>query len=341
MNSHRISKCRVLLFSLAELFVVGGGAICAQSSATISSNVDQTASITSHGASSNRTLGSGPVALPEDFSKLRLAPGFVLQMSVFGAPELNQALPVDAVGDVSVPLIGRVHVLGETLREAETQIASELLDQQMLINPHVALEITAFSQHPVLVAGEVQQPGKIQLLAPRPVLDVIAQAGGVTTAAGGDIEVRHSEPGAADTITHVAYTNGKTPEGASNVLVAPGDTVYVRRAGVVYVLGAVQRPGGYLMVNGGALTLTQAVALAFGPTPVASTGTAFVVRSENGTLSQIPVALKDSERGRTNPFSLQDGDMVYVPTSKLKSALINSSTILSSAASAAIYTIRP
>jgi polysaccharide export outer membrane protein len=259
-------------------------------------------------------------------------------MSVFNVPELSQQLHVDDAGDVSIPLIGSVHVANDTLREAEQKITSALLQQQMLTNPHVSLEITAFSQQPVLVAGEVQQPGNIQILAPRPVLDVIATAGGVTTAAGGEIEIRHPQATGPDLVRHIPFTNGRDPAEAREAVVSPGDTVYVRRAGVIYVLGAVNHPGGYLMVNGGALTLTQAVALAGGASPIAATTTAVVVRPQGGSVQKIQVPLKEAERGGDPPYPLQNGDMVFIPTSKLKAALINSSAVLSSAASAVIYT---
>jgi len=113
--------------------------------------------------------------------------------------------------------------------------------------------------------------------------------------------------------------------------------VFVRRAGVIYVLGAVVHPGGYLMVNGGNLTLTQAIAAAAGTTPVASPSNTIIVRKNGTELIQLRPQLTKEQRGLVASMPLQDGDMVYVPTSKIKSALINSSMVISSAASAAIY----
>jgi polysaccharide export outer membrane protein len=250
---------------------------------------------------------------------------------------MSQRLSVDDVGDLEVALAGRVHVDGDTLREAEQKIARALVSKQMMNAPVVTLEITAFVPHSVLVAGEVQQPGKIQALAPRPLLDVIASAGGVTTAAGGDIEIHHPKPDSTEDVRHIPYANGKEPMEAQAALVYPGDSVFVRRAGVIYVLGAVYRPGGYLMVNGGELTVTQAIALASGTTPVAATSGTIIVRKQGNALVQLHPELGKAQKGELLPTALLDGDMVYVPNSKLKSALINSSTVLSSAASAGIY----
>jgi polysaccharide biosynthesis/export protein len=302
----------------------------------VPSNLEQTAGITSRGAqpaASTATL----TALPEDISKMRLVPGLVMQMSVFGAPEMAQALTVDDSGDVAVPLAGLVHVQGDTLREAETRIAHALEEKQMINDAEVSLQLMAYTPRSVVVAGEVQQPGRIQLLAPRPLLDVLASAGGVTTAAGGDIEVRHPVPDRPDEVRHIPYANGKEPTEAEYALVYPGDSIFVRRAGVIYVLGAVTRPGGYLMVNAGKLNLTQAIATAYGTTAVASPKRTIIIRREGDKLVRMQLDLNREQRGEAAPFPLQDGDMVYVPTSKVKSALINSSAVLSSAASAAIY----
>jgi polysaccharide biosynthesis/export protein len=336
---------RIDRFRFSVRFREMGGWLCAcvavavwgtAAAQEVQSSLEQTAGITSRGAQPVANAAT-LTALPEDISKMRLMPGLVLQMSVFGAPEMTQALSVDDRGDVAVPLAGLVHVQGDTLREAETRIARALEEKQMINDPEVSLQLMAYTPRTVVVAGEVQQPGRIQLLAPRPLLDVLASAGGVTTAAGGDIEVRHPVSGAPDEVSHIPYANGKEPTAAESALVYPGDSIFVRRAGVIYVLGAVTRPGGYLMVNAGKLTLTQAIATAYGTTPVASPNRTIIIRRQGDKLVRMQLDLNKEQRGEAAPLPLQDGDVVYVPTSKVKSALINSSAVLSSAASAAIY----
>ena len=339
---HDTVQALLLRVGATALFLFSTEAALSQANVTLPSNLDETANVTSRGGSRGvLSSGTGPVALPEDFSQLRLGPGFKLQMSVYDVPEMSSPLRVDDEGNVSIALIGELHVADDTLHAAEQKIAAALIRQEMLVAPHVTLEITAFPQLQVVVTGEVQQPGKIAILKPRPVLDLIALSGGVTTAAGGEIEIHHPQVGAADTVQHIPYANGREPDEARLAMVAPGDTVFVRRAGVIYVLGAVNHPGGYLMVNGGKMTLPQAVSLAAGASPIAATKTAVIVRKGAGdSITRQEAPLKGDERGEVPPFQLQDGDMVYIPTSKIKAALINSSTILSSAASAAIYTAR-
>jgi len=134
----------------------------------------------------------------------------------------------------------------------------------------------------------------------------------------------------------VNYAPGKSSADAEKALVSPGDTVYVPRAGVIYVLGAVNRPGGYLMANGGMLDLPQAVALALGVSPVGSSKSVVVVRKRDGRIDEYHLRLDEMQRGKLETFALTDGDMVYIPTNKVKSVLINSSSVLSAAASATI-----
>ena len=314
------------------------GIAAAQASPILSSNVEQTASTTSRGRSAPTSGSNGPTALPDDFTKLVIAPGFVLEFDVFGVGEMTHELNVDSEGNVIVPLIGSVHVAGNTLRQAELRMNTLLVEAQMIKSPQVSLRIVAFAKQSVTVAGEVQNPGRVQLLAPRSLLDVLALAGGETTAAGGQVEIRRPS---ADGLTVnkvelVSYASGKDSEAAQTALVYPGDEVYVQRAGVVYVLGAVERPGGYLMLNGGKLSVPQAIALALGTTSVASSKEAVIVRKSNGQISQLTVPLKKQQTGQAPSVALSDGDMLYIPTSKLKAALVNSQNVISSAASAGI-----
>jgi len=329
-------KCihNLLIAQAGALLVFGTVCRAQQVSPAISSNLEQTAGTTSTRRS--LTASAGPTVLPDDFTKLRLNTGYQLELEVYGAPEMSCSLRVDDDGNVTVPLVGAVHVAGDTLHEAEKAIAHELVAKEMINSPNVHLKISAFAAGTITVSGEVQSPGKLQLLAPRTLLAVLADAGGETTAAGGHVEIHHTQPGGTEQIVRVTYAHGKDTTEAEKALVSPGDTVYVPRAGVIYVLGAVNRPGGYLMVNGGTLNLPQAVALAMGVSPVASSKSVVVVRKQEGQVGEYHLRLDEMQSGKAETFALKDGDMVYVPSSKVKSALINSSSVLSAAASAAI-----
>jgi polysaccharide biosynthesis/export protein len=317
-------------------FTVATRTAPAQTGVMLPSAVSDTAPVGTRVAHASPS-SSGMNVLPEDIAKLKLAPGHVLQMSVFNAPEMTETLFVDDTGNVDVPLVGLVHVEGDSIREAEHKIAESLVQQQFMYAPDVRLQVTAFSPHFVVVAGEVLQPGRLSLMGPSSLFDVLAQAGGLTTAAGGDIELRHTGADGQVDVKHVAYANSKEPDAARAALVYPGDSIFVRRAGVVFVLGAVNRPGGYLMVDGGSLTLPQAIAFAGGTTPVAALSNAIILQHSGTGYVRVEVKLGKQEQAKLAPQALHDGDMIFVPTSKVKSTLINTSSVLSSAASAAIY----
>ena len=282
---------------------------------------------------------NGVMAAPEGLERLKIAPGFLLQMEVYSTPEMSTELRVDEQGDVSVPLVGSVHLAGETVPEAQKTIAKALVDKEILKAPQVTLNLRQFAARNISVLGEVHSPGRIQLLAPEPLGDVLALVGGETIAAGNDIEIQHREATGAMAARHVNYVQGKDQTALHSELIEPGDTVLVHRAGIVYVVGAVNKPGGYLMVNGGSINVVQAIALAGGTTLQASAKWAVIVRKQGSGLVQFKVPLNKIQKGEASPVQLEWNDAVYVPTSTWKSVLINGSAIVGAAASAVVFRV--
>jgi polysaccharide biosynthesis/export protein len=305
-----------------------------QQGAAISANVDENA------ASIRRPQAQVPVAVvpvPEGFENLRLGPGSLLQMDIYGIPEMSVQLRVDFRGSVTIPLIGAVPVAGDTVAEAQDAIAKEFADREIFKDPQVNLSILQFSARNITVLGEVQSPGRVQLLGPEPLGDVLALAGGETSAAGNDIEIQHRSANGEIDLHHIEYAQGRDSAILQETSVEPGDTILVHRAGIIYVLGAVNRPGGYLMVNGGTLNVVQAISLAGGETLQSSTRCAVVVRRLGNSFVQIKVPLGRMEKGDAPPISLQIDDALYIPASAWKSFVINGSNVLSAAAAASIY----
>jgi polysaccharide export outer membrane protein len=306
-----------------------------QSPVAVPANIAETSSnATRRPQASNETELQ---SVPEGFEKLHLSPGYLLQMDVYDVPEMSTELRIDAQGSVTVPLVGGVHVEGDTVPEAQEAIAKALVEKKILRNPQVTINVLQFSSKYVSVLGEVLSPGRLQLLAPEPLENVIALAGGETISASSDIEIQHPGENAEVTIKHVAYVQGGDLTTLQSAQVEPGDTVLVHRAGVIYVLGAVNRPGGYLMVNGGSLSVIQAVTLAGGITLQAAAKWAVIVRKQGDGYVQFKVPLGAMETGGAAPVQLQANDALYVPVSTWKAVLVNGSNVLSAATSAAIY----
>ncbi|HEY0784929.1 MAG TPA: polysaccharide biosynthesis/export family protein [Acidobacteriaceae bacterium] len=309
-----------------------------QAAPVITSNLDQASAALSKAPSAVPAAG-GPTLLPEDFSKVPLTAGTLLDLRIYRVPEMSGSLRVDEAGQITVPLLGKVDVLGKTAAVLQVELASALAAQGLLVWPQVNVDVLQYAVQSTTVLGEVQMPGRVTLQAPKPLSSVLAMAGGQTIAAGNDIEIQHiGEPSHPAPYTeHASYLRDVGPDSVSQVIVYPGDTVYVRRAGIVYVLGAVNRPGGYLMVDRGSLDLTQVLALAQGTTVIASTRKVWIVRRQQGTVTATPVAYAKVAKGKLAPPILQPEDVVYVEISKLKAAAVNGSAVLSAAASASIY----
>jgi polysaccharide export outer membrane protein len=291
-------------------------------------------------SASSVTRSTGVMPVPEDFATLKIAPGFLLNLDVYDESDLSTQLRVGPDGNIMLPLAGPVHVAGDTLAEARQQIEERFKSAKILKNPQVILDIAQYATMIIPVLGEVNSPGRLQLLAPHSLLDLISFAGGETALAGNRIEVRHQVNGQTSIAT---YHYGKDSNGSSisNVIIENGDTVIVPRAGIVYVLGAVFRPGGYLMQEDGALDVAQALALAMGTTLQAKTSEIRVIRrKESGEYVEFTLSYSAMTRGKITPPQLQPQDIVYVPVSKPKAILTSGTEILSAATSATIYTLR-
>lgn len=287
----------------------------------------------------SHSASTGIMAVPEDFSKLTLSSGFLLSMTVYDMPEISGELRVDDLGNVDVPMSGELHVAGMTLPQAKLAIQQKLSDAEILKNPKINLDVVQYAGDNVTVTGEVASPGRIQLLAPHSLSDVLGMVGGETQLAGNTIEVRRTVDGNLQT-QEVKYSRstGNTDD-IKAFMVKPGDTITIPRAGIVYVMGAVNRPGGYVMQEDGKLNVTQALSLAMGTTINASVESIRVVRKDaQGKLTEIHVPYGAISKGKAEPITLQAQDMVYVPVSKIKTVFSQGLGIMSSTASALIYT---
>ena len=123
----------------------------------------------------------------------------------------------------------------------------------------------------------------------------------------------------------------------ADILVRPGDTVIVPKAGIVYVLGDVAHPGGYVMQNDSQLTVLQAIALAAGASKTASEKSVRLVRNIDGISHAADLPLRDMERGRDPDVPLQANDILYVPFSLMKNISLGIADITAAASSALIY----
>jgi polysaccharide export outer membrane protein len=308
----------------------------AQAAGGSTSSLSTTGLASSSGKTQTPSQGQGPIVVPKDLSELRIAPGDLLNVSVYDAPEFTNSYRVDPAGDLTIPLCGKVNLLGLTLTEAAKRLEAALKNGQILVQPQVNVDVAQFAGQYVTVMGEVVTPGRVALIAPTTLGEILAEAGGVTPLAGARIKIRH---GANDAVPEedVPYSRSQNSRGAASILVRPGDSVIVPRAGIVYILGAVNKPGGYVMQEDGKLNVAQALALSGGTVLQANTGGLRVIRrNPDGTVLDFPLSYNAITKGTQTPLLLQAQDIVYVPMSKVKATFSTATGIISSAASAAI-----
>ena len=268
-------------------------------------------------------------------SALVIGPGDELEVTVYGAPDLSGRARVSADGNVSMPLIGYVRIAGLSSSEAEEAIEAVLRQNNVVNNPQVSVYVKEYTSSGISVAGEVAKPGFYSAVGPHRLFDVLQAAGGPTDRAANKVVISHRDQKDATTLS---ISKNPAEMTASNVELQPGDTVVVPKAGIVYVLGEVTRPGGYVLNSTGGITVLQVVAVAGGPTHVASAGKTRLLRRTGNGLQEQQIDLKKLLRGKANDVSVRDEDILFVPTSGMKTAL-NARSLIATVGTAAIYRV--
>jgi len=297
-------------------------------------------------------------APPTDSAKYRIGSDDVLDINVFAAPELNRQVRVSSGGEISLPLLGQVRAAGLTPVYLESTL-QDVLRRTYMKDPHVSVFVRDLQSHPVSVMGAVRAPGVFQVRGPRTLLEILSLAGGLSDDAGDTAIIMHgagandeSSPEHQATLedspqpflsvrdvnsfdSRIDQSN-PSPETSIQVnlrdlldstdadynpVVRPGDIVKVTRAGVVYVLGEVRKPGGFALKSSEKLSVLQAIALSEGLTRTAAKSGARVIRTdpETGERKEFGIDLNKIMKGKDPDLVLESKDIVFVPNSAAKS----------------------
>ena len=272
-------------------------------------------------------------------STVRLGTGDLIEVSVYNVPELDTKTRVSSTGDVYLPLIDYVHVGGLTIDEAETVIERRLDQGGFVKGPHVQLFVHEYTSEGASILGEVSRPGVYPVLGEQKLFDLISAAGGFSERAGKSITItRRARP---DKPVTVPISRNLEEHPDSNIPVFAGDTISVRRADVIYVVGEVSRPSGFLM-DSGHLSVLQAIALAGGTTSTAKLNGARIIRKGPSGLTEVPVPLKKLLRAKANDLPMEAEDILFVPTSAQKFfAGRSAEAAMQLATAASLIAIRP
>ncbi len=271
-------------------------------------------------------------AVDESTPDSRLGTGDLLDISVYNVPELNTKSRLGNNGDVYLPLIDYVHLAGLTVAEAQALIEKRLSDGGFVKNPHVTLNVDQSVSQGASLLGEIARPGVYPIIGEPRLLDVISAAGGFTASAGNSITVTHRNQ--SDKPVTVSLNRKLTDNPASNIAVSPGDTILVHKADLVYVVGEVGRPSGFLM-NSDNLTVLKAIALAGGTTRLAKMNGVRILRKGPNGMTETPIELKKMLQAKVPDIPLRPDDILFVPSSVGKMVMTRSVDLALQAASAA------
>jgi len=267
---------------------------------------------------------------------LTIGPGDLLHLKVLEAPDLEQAARVNDAGTLTLILGGKVQVAGLTPAEAALAIERALVEGHYVLTPHVSVTTEQTATQNVTMLGQVRSPGSYPIATPRPILDVIALAGGLNDLAQRKVTIqRHSTKERVDYV----LSNSANAALDANVPVYPGDTVLVPKADVVYVLGDVNRPGGIAIVtNDSRLSALQALTLAGGTPPNAVPSHSRLIRKQaDGSHVELPLQLSAMQKGKEPDIPLQGDDIIYVPFSYARNMAVGAGSLVGATSSAAIY----
>jgi polysaccharide export outer membrane protein len=286
-----------------------------------------------------------------------ISPDDVLEVYVLDVPELSRAYEVSATGKVTLPLLSApLPAAGLTLEQFSQLARRRLQEEGFVSDPRVSTSVRESRAHAVAITGAVHKPQMYRVLGRTTLLDVLSQAEGVAEDAGTVAIIRRGDVAMAALQLRSPETAAAAPrlmtvdlerllqkgDAAANVEVYPGDRIIVPRAGIVYVVGAVNRPGGFALKTGKqSITVLQALALAEDLKTTAVRNKAVIIHGDAkaaGGRQQIPVDLKKLLAGKTADPALEAEDILFVPDSSSRRVLTRSAeAVLQVATGLAIY----
>jgi polysaccharide export outer membrane protein len=309
----------------------------------------------------NQSLATQPASSEQ--TEYRIGSHDLLEINVFEAPDLNRSLRVSASGEISMPLLGAIQSTGLTARELEGVIEIKL--RQYMKDPHVGVFVTTVESHPVSVVGAVKKPGVFQIRGTKTVLEMLSMAEGLSEDAGDEVLVMRGAglqfgsdstrssanpdvaPSSAPQPTAQDAPNAATPvnppgnetikinlkdllesgDQRYNVPVYPGDIVKVTRGGIIYVIGDVKKPGGFVLKSDQNMSVLKAIALAEGLNATSAKSRTKIIRTDehSGKRTEFPIDLGKVLAGKAPDTPLKPADIVFVPNSSAKTVLYKGS----------------
>jgi polysaccharide export outer membrane protein len=271
----------------------------------------------------------------------KIGSGDLIRIDVFDVPDLSRDVQVSYTGFIALPLIPvRIQAVGLTSIQLEQKVTELLQVNGLVSHPQVTVSIKERHSHPITVIGSVRKPTVLQTTREISLLEVLSEAGGISDDAGSIVIVtRPTDPPATSdsaagpavgippespTITIKLNDLVETGDARFNIPLFGGETVSVPRAGIVYVVGAVDRSGGFVLQSAGEeMTVLKLLALAQGLKSTAKPEKAVIIRrdSSTGEKKEINLDLKSIMARKSEDLALRTNDILFVPDSTGKRAL--------------------
>jgi polysaccharide export outer membrane protein len=269
--------------------------------------------------------------------------GDLLDIEVFEVAELSRELRVNESGYIDLPLIPtKIRASGLTSFQLQDKLAELLQVNGLVTNPQVTVSVKEQHSQPITVIGAVNKPMVFEAVRTTTLLEVLSSAGGIAPDAGNVVIVTRNGNATAIASPATGSNNGggadanpsqtftislddllNTGDARFNISLQGGDVVSVPRAGIIYVVGAVIRPGGFVMQNDHQeVTTLKALSLAGGMTSTARSSQAVIIRTNlvTGQKDQLPVDLKKVVQLKGPDVALLPNDILVVPDSASKRA---------------------
>ncbi|MDW5265280.1 MULTISPECIES: polysaccharide biosynthesis/export family protein [Acidobacteriaceae] len=245
-----------------------------------------------------------------------LRQGDLLTVHLYGMTDYEPSARVSLDGTVQLPLIGRLHVEGLTVHQAESLVAARLTSAGMYRDPQVTIQLTEAPSHTITVTGEVHSI--IPVEGQKRLFDILAAAGGLPPTASHIVTI--DRPGLSQPIV-VNLGTDPAKSASANIPVFSGDTVIVPRVGVVYLLGAFKLQGAIPIQENAPLTLMQVAALGGGTGYQGKLHDLRIIRTEGLNRRVVNVDISKVMDGKAPDPVLQADDIVLLPTSAMKAAI--------------------
>jgi polysaccharide biosynthesis/export protein len=252
-------------------------------------------------------------------SNVKLGIGDLIEISVYGVPDLSTKARIGGSGDVYLPLIDYVHVADLTIDEAQELIQKRLEDGGFVRGPHVSIFVNESASQAITMGGEINRPGAYPAIGERRLFELISAAGGLSERAGRLITIEHQADPGKKVELHLT-SRDLSQDTQNNVDIYPGDLIIVSRAGIFYVVGDVMHPSAFMVSEDNALTVLKALALAGGGTRTAALNKSRIIRQTPNGIQEIPIRLKKILYAKAPDVALMKGDILFVPGSGAKAA---------------------